>query len=274
MTLNISCGGAGRPLTRMVCMFLDMVLKYARRYPLGAFKGSLPPFITTMPGKHVHFAIEAQYYDDYSSPSASSFSIPSLPSDDDVSSPPSGLPYHHSPLADLPVITHSALVAGPVHFNYDVSLPPTPGVTLNHPTYHVSSLWDHPVTNPPTPFMEVECALLPWKITISPSRNSIHPYITFRDFFGSLYYNLRKQVKQAEYDQVNSPRLQTHIDNAYKRRYKRIPDYDQYEQELQGGVRRVDFLGEYVQFAGLSPNSNGRSRWTLQMAAPTPSHLS
>jgi len=254
-------------LTRMVCTFLDMVLKYARRSSVRAFKGCLPPFITTMPGKHVHFALEAQYYDDdYSSPSASSFSPSSLPSDD------AGSPYHYSPFADIPVVPHSALVAGPVHFIYDVSLPPTPDITLNHPTYHVSSLWDHPVTNPPTPFLEVECALLPWKITISPSRNSIHPYITFRDFFGSLYYNLRKQVKQAEYDQVNSPRLQAHIDNAYKRRYKRIADYDQYEKELQGGVRRVDFLGEYVQFAGLSPNSNGR--WTLQMAAPTPSHLS
>ena len=229
----------------------------------------------TMPGKHVHFAPEAQYYDDdYSSPSAFSFLTSSLPSEDGTSSPPSGSPYHYSPSTDIPVIPHPALVAGHVHFNYDVSLSPTPGVTLNHPTYHMSSLWDQPVTNPPTPFMEIECTLLPWKITISPSRNSIHPYITFRDFFGSLYYNLRKQVTQAEYDQVKSVRLQTHIDNAFKRRYKRIADYDQYEKELQGGVRRVDFMGEYVQFTGLSPNENGRLKWKLQMAAPTPSHLS
>jgi hypothetical protein len=226
-----------------------------------------------MPGKHVHFALEAQYYDDFSPPSASSFLTSSLPSDNDASSS-SGSPYHHSPLSDLPSVPHSALVAGPLHFQYDLSLAPTPGVTLNHPTYHVSSLWDQPVTNPPTAVMEIDCKLLPWKITISPSRNSSYPYITFRDFFGCLYHNLRKQVKQAEYDQVKSTRLQAHIDNAYKRRYKRIADYDQYEQELQGGVKRVDFLGEYVQFAGLSPSANGRSRWTLETATPTPSHLS
>jgi hypothetical protein len=166
------------------------------------------------------------------------------------------------------------LIAGPVHFNYDLSLAPTPGVTLNHPTYHVSSLWDQPVTNPPTAFIEIDCALLPWKITISPSRNSSQPYITFRDLFGCLYYNLRKQVTQAEYDQLKSPRHQAHIDSAYKRRYKRIADYDQYEKELQGGVRRVDFLGEYVQFAGLSPSPNGKSKWTLHVAPPTASHLS
>jgi hypothetical protein len=233
-----------------------------------------PSPIITMPGKHVHFALEAQYYDDYSPPSELSFPSSSLPSEDGTSSSPSGSPYYHSPLTDLPAVPHAALVAGPVHIDYDVSLPPSPGVTLNHPTYHISSFWEQPVTNPPTPFMEIECPLLPWKITISPSRNSTQPYITFRDFFGCLYYNLRRQVKQAEYDQVKSVRHQAHIDNAYKRRYKRIADYDQYEKELQGGVRRVDFLGEYVQFSGLSPSANGGSRWTLQMAAPTPSHLS
>lgn len=219
-----------------------------------------------MPGKHVHFADKAQYYDDYSPPSTLSFSTPSLPSEDGSSSF-SGSPY-------LQVVPHSALVAGPLHFDYDLTSQPTPGVTLNHPTYHVSFLWDHPVTNPPTAFMEIECAFLPWKITISPSRNSTQPYITFRDFFGCLYYNLRKQVKQAEYDQIKSTRHRAQIDNAYKRRYKRIADYDQYEKELQGGVRRADFLGECIQFAGLSPNANGRSKWTLHVMAPTPSHLS
>ena len=220
-----------------------------------------------MPGKHVHFALEAQYYDDYSPPS--SFSTSSLPSHDGSSSSSSS---SYSPL--IQTALHPALVAGPVHFNYDLSLPPVPGVTLNHPTYHLSSLWDQPVTNPPTAHMEIECALLPWKMSITPSRNPTHPYITFRDFFGCLYYTLRKQVKQAEYDQIKSGHHQSLVDNAYKRRYKRIPDYDQYEAELQGGVRRVDFLGEYVHFAGLSPNPNSRPKWTLQMVSPTPSHLS
>lgn len=219
----------------------------------------LPPFIMTrMPGKHVSFVSETKC--DSSLPalfSTSEGASPSLPSS----------PYHYLP-STIPGIPHSALVAGPVRLNYNVSLFPTPGVTLNHPLYNMSSLWDHPMTNPPMPFMEVECAAagFPWKITISPSRKST-PYITFRDFFSSLYYNLRKRATQAEYEQVKSARLQRHIVNAYQRRYERLADCDQYEEERRGGLRRVDFLGEYVQFAGLSPNSNGRSKLTLEKTA-------
>ena len=215
-----------------------------------------------MPGKHVHFGSVTEYVDDDYS--------------EGPSSPPplgQGSPYDYSPLPNISVTPHPALAAVVGnHFAYDVTSPPVRGVTITHPSYHVPALWNQPITHPPVPSLEIECSLLPWKVTIYPSKHSVHPFITFGDFFNGLYHNLRKQVTPAEYER--SAQHKFHIDNAYKRRYKRLQDYDQYEQERQGGVRRVDFLGECIDFGGLSYNPLGRVQWTLRVAVPKPSHLS
>jgi len=224
--------------------------------------------------RHVHFAPEAQYLSSnkgdsppffvpYSSSSSSSSSLPS--SRGPIT--PKGSPHQHLPLTNLSVTLHPALGTGS-GFIYDLT-------TLPIPDAHISeSLWHQPVTNPPTSHMEMECSLLPWRITIVPARNSGRTFITFGDLVTGLYQSLRKQVTPAEYGAIKSQQHRIPIDNAYKRRYKRCTDYDKYELERQGGVRRVDFLGDFVNFVGLSCNPNSKAQWTLHVAPLPPSHLS
>ncbi len=228
--------------------------------------------------RHVHFAPEVPSHDGYSPPFfvaySSSSSSSSSPSSQGPITPPSlgkGSPHQYLPLPNLSVTLHPALGTGS-GFTYDLTTLPIPDA---HPISHISeSLWHRPVTNPPTSHMEMECSFLPWRITIVPAKNSTRTFITFGDFATGLYQSLRKQVTPGEYGAIKSQQHRSPIDNAYKRRYKRCTDYDKHESERQGGVRRVDFLGDFVNFAGLSCNPNAKAQWTLHVAPLPPSHLS
>lgn len=232
-----------------------------------------------MPGKRVHFEdAEDASPIMYAYTPSPAFSTASLPISE--STPPplgSGSPYHHKALPELftAVVLHTLLSRGSTKLAYDLSTPPVPNATIRHLAYPISqSLWDQPTTNPPVPAMEIECVLLPWKITVVPSQHSRYTHVTFNDVFGAIYHSLRKQVTEAEFISVSSQSLRTQIDNAYKRRYKRLQEYSHYEKERDAGLRRVDFLGENVMFDGLSCNTDGRAQWTLHVSRPKPAHLS
>lgn len=223
----------------------------------------------TMQPKHVTFDPEPQYYPflDKQPPFIVTYSSSSSASTQGPITPPSlSKGFEYVPLPDLSVTLHPSLSKGS-GLTYDLSTLPIPGVTN---TLFSESLWHHPVTRPPTSQMEMECSLLPWRITIIPAKNSNRPFITFGDFVTGLYQSLRRQVTPAEYAAIKTPQHRLPIDNAYKRRCKRTTDFDQYERERQGGVKRVDFLGDFVNFAGLSCNPNAKAQWTLHVA-PLPS---
>ncbi|KAF9522766.1 hypothetical protein CPB83DRAFT_863937 [Crepidotus variabilis] len=231
-----------------------------------------------MPGKHVHFDLEEEASPImYAYTPSPAFSTPSLPISEINITPPtlgSGSPYHYKPLPELSAVVLHTLLSVGSPLSYDLTTPPVPNAAIRHPFYPIAdTLWDQPATNPPVPFMEVECALLPWKITVVPSQHSRHTHVTFNDIFGAIYHSLRKQVTEAEFCQVKSSTQRTQIESAYKRRYKRLQDYSHYERERDSGLRRVDFLGESVMFEGLSCNIDGRAQWTLLTSRPKASHL-
>lgn len=82
-------------------------------------------------------------------------------------------------------------------------------------------------------------------------------YITVWDVLKAVHTGLRTPIRQADYDRLGTgSRHQNRVRKAYEDRYKmqrRNPAA--YEEEKMGGVKRVDFLVEYVRFMGLVPHN-------------------
>ncbi|RDB22499.1 hypothetical protein Hypma_010156 [Hypsizygus marmoreus] len=213
-----------------------------------------------MPGKHVRFqGIPPTPPSLYSSNS-------SLPSTDGPITPPSGRymgsPHAYSPLPKAASRIHSALRAAPgPYIRYDLSLPPT---TLQLAPSMPSHVLRDAATEPPLPVMTITCRHVPWKITVRASGNP--PYVTVMDVFDAIYSSLRLNVTESEFGRIPTLDEQRRVDDAYRRRYKRIGDVKLYELEKAKGVKRVDFLQARTMFAGLTSTMAGPEVWELNVS--------
>ena len=66
----------------------------------------------------------------------------------------------------------------------------------------------------------------------------------------NLYRELRRSLDPREYDALGRERRRS-VDNAFRERLRR--DRDNYDRNVEHGVRRIDCLGELRRFVGLRP---------------------
>jgi hypothetical protein len=116
--------------------------------------------------------------------------------------------------------------------------------------------------------MTILSPYLSWSIKVTPtgySRSRDSYYVTVWDVLSAVHSSLRKSVHQAEYDRLGrgSP-YENRVRKAYHGRYTMYPHHSSaYQEEKMGGVRRVDFLAEYVKFMGLVPRDMRSGEFTL-----------
>lgn len=228
-----------------------------------------------MPGKHskhVHFDERNVYSPSTPSPT---YSMSSLPSSSGPYTPPpfgAGSPYHYTPLPDSAVTLNPALGVGLKHVIYNMTTLPSTVTDRGYPL--PPAILMETATMPPVQSMVIQCPLLPWVIKVEPPKSKQRNFIVVQDFFDCLYFALRRPVTDEEFNTVVSSGQRNSITNAFQRRIKSVPDYGLYLEEQKKGLKRVDFLGEYIMFDGLSANLNGGAQWTLQVSRPAPTHWS
>ncbi|KAF9460202.1 hypothetical protein BDZ94DRAFT_1266623 [Collybia nuda] len=210
-----------------------------------------------MSGRYVHFA-----YDSYPPTPPSTFSnSSSLPSPGGPMTPPP-LHYKHAPLPAVPCQLNPILAAPSAHnLHYNMTLPPS--TVQFHPTvpHHIR---DEPATYPHVPRMTITSRSLPWSITVTPSGKSV--FVTVSDVFKAIYASLRVNMTSGEFAQLRSVDAQRQVNDAYRRRYRLIPNPSAYDEEKRQGLRRVDFLAAMHCFAGLSPTKQGPDVWELSVS--------
>ncbi|PPQ69404.1 hypothetical protein CVT25_004638 [Psilocybe cyanescens] len=208
-----------------------------------------------MPGlkRHVHF-------DDNSSPTSSSSSLPS--SDGPITPPPHGFgsPYHPTSLSlmESNAYVNPILATSNRSFDFDISKSPT---SITYYATLSKSVWEQPATQPAAHSMVVVCDRLPWVLTILPGGNQ-QGYVTVWDFIHGLYSSLRQSVSKTEFSTL-SPEGQDAVAMAYKNRCKYFFEASQYDAEMMKGVKRVDFLVGHSIFSGIKIGKGGR--WDLMV---------
>lgn len=149
---------------------------------------------------------------------------------------------------------------------FDVRNPPTSARASRHSI--TPNELNEPATAPPVPSMTILSPYLSWSIKVTPtgySRSRDSYYVTVWDVLSAVHSSLRKSVHQAEYDRLGrgSP-YENRVRKAYHGRYTMYPHHSSaYQEEKMGGVRRVDFLAEYVKFMGLVPRDMRSGEFTL-----------
>ena len=176
-----------------------------------------------------------------------------------------GSPYACSPLPTVPTQIHPALgFSHTPHLSYNVSLPPTT-VTPHLPSLSPTVLAES-ATNPPLPTLTIVHPYLPWPITITPSSGKPGAFITVSDVLRGIYHSLRLNVTPAEFKNLPSTEAQHRVNEAYRRRYKRITDARVYAEEKGKGLKRVDFLVDKHRFMGLVSTQRGPTVWELSVS--------
>jgi len=105
---------------------------------------------------------------------------------------------------------------------------------------------------------------LPWTIRVVPTHKP-GTYVSISDVLDAIFGTLRLTATEGEYRKIPTQEMQQRVDIAYRRRYKRLQDAQQYQKEKMRGVRRVDFLAEKNIFAGLSSTPRGPDVWELNV---------
>lgn len=103
---------------------------------------------------------------------------------------------------------------------------------------------------PPDHYLEICCAQLPWKVTVTHLDTGRFNFVTVRDVMRTLYEALRPQISQAELQSVcgGNAHRREQVEAAYKQRITRSKSP---EEKRTKGIRRVDLLGGDTVFAGL-----------------------
>ncbi|KAH9916022.1 uncharacterized protein B0H18DRAFT_1087395 [Fomitopsis serialis] len=188
-----------------------------------------------------------------------------------VPSPPS--PFGSLPYVAGHVMIHPVLAAPHTALAWDLLLAPStasiPGAYTT-PSPLNPALLAEPATHPGLPSLTIICDLLPWSITITPTRSHV---VSVGDVLHALYRMLRIAVSQTELG-VLPPDTLTRVHGAFHTRHKMLPDARSRAEEKQKGVKRVDFLMDLRRFAGLSIVMSGAALngkglgevWALQLA--------
>jgi hypothetical protein len=101
---------------------------------------------------------------------------------------------------------------------------------------------------------------LPWQINIEATQPN---GITIYDFFRHIYQQLHQPIAQEEYyNNELAPSDREMLIIAFQIRCAMFPD------QLQAGVRRIDFLGQEVCFIGLKHRRGGRWEFKTQLPPP------
>ncbi|KXN82301.1 hypothetical protein AN958_02733 [Leucoagaricus sp. SymC.cos] len=238
-----------------------------------------------MPGKHVRFARNNTIhpispstlpppppltYDSYSPASTNSLLTPP-----DYSAPlPPTKSYSHynAPLQRSHSAHHSsALRLHPLLENsshpeltYDVRLPPTQIGSKRRVI--TSEEFRDPATSPRTPSMTIIHKYLRWSIHVRGSGYSKSRgvyYVTVWDVLNAIHTSMRASINQRDYDELGS-KHQNRVRKAYEDRYRMYPrGSSAYEEGKMGGVRRVDFLVDFVKFMGLTPHNVEKGEYML-----------
>ncbi|KAF9449809.1 hypothetical protein P691DRAFT_811875 [Macrolepiota fuliginosa MF-IS2] len=107
-------------------------------------------------------------------------------------------------------------------------------------------------TYPPIPSMTIRHDYLPWSIRVTPtgySRSRREPYVTVWDILKAIHSSLWTTITPGEFDALGTgSEYQRRVTRAYETRYR--SSHTSYEEKM-GGVRRVDYLVEFVYFMGL-----------------------
>lgn len=196
----------------------------------------------------VHFAA----YEPSHTPSAVFDPLPPLVAKSTASS-------HHSPHISRSHIEHVRIhpvlsEKKPIH--WDVS---------SHPAYArlQPAILVQPATFPAQTALTVTSALLPWPIII---RGQPGSYVTVEDVLYTIFTHLRKTVTGDEFLGYLSPQAQARASEAYRRRYHRLRNNDDYHKEKRKGARRVDFLLEYNRWSGLISTVHGPAVWEMKVS--------
>jgi hypothetical protein len=99
-----------------------------------------------------------------------------------------------------------------------------------------------------------------WHITVRPAEGKV---VLVRDVLSAIYTSLRQPATGADFDSLPPP-VQREVGAAFARRWARMPPQMQ-NAERAKGLKRVDFLGSGVTFAGLS-KSQMAGCWNLLLA--------
>lgn len=241
-----------------------------------------------MPGKHVRFSRDATVHTYPSTilhpppalihESHSPTSTNSLLTPSDYQSPLPPMSLHkrnltspvkrahsarHSP---LPQLHHLLESSSSPELLYDIRLQPAQIVSKRRVI--TSEEFNDPAISPWIPSMTIFHKYLPWSIHVKPSgysRSRRMQYVTVWDVLNAIHFSLRETIHQQDYDNLgHGSQHQNRVKHAYESRYRLHPrNSPGHEAEKMGGVRRVDFLVEYVKFMGLTPHNVESREYTL-----------
>ncbi|KAJ7279689.1 hypothetical protein C8J57DRAFT_1303982 [Mycena rebaudengoi] len=256
--------------------------------------------------RSVHFSTTNIAYSPipWSSPGASTSSLPPSPSSEAHCIPPAdaddGAHYHSTTpavqdddAASLPVAPaflgpwsspHPNAIAlrqqfvppspfiGPVQLHfllaYSPFRPPHIHYELSHPLHTINSqvtpAFLDPATYPPTSALTIICRHIKWPVLISSSYPQ--EFVTVMDVFRAVYTGLRRAVLPAEYETLADREDKAGVDGSYYTRCKLRPDGPERQLETLKGVKRVDFLKGRNRFLGLSGPIGGPHVWELNVA--------
>ncbi|KAF8917539.1 hypothetical protein CPB85DRAFT_1250024 [Mucidula mucida] len=121
-----------------------------------------------------------------------------------------------------------------------------------------------PATYPALPKLIISFIDMPkWQIHVVPSTGTAH--VTVHDVLSALYAQLRIPASDGECARAFADRLvdRASVRDAFYRRVGMMPEpYRLAEQKK--GIKRVDFLGSKIRFAGISPKSpRSPDEWVL-----------
>lgn len=115
-----------------------------------------------------------------------------------------------------------------------------------------------PATSPATAQLFITCALLPYEINVTPSKDYGQPFVTVGDVLREVYVQLRTQISHDEYARLcNVPHVKQSVDSAFYTRCAMLREGRKAEE--QRGVRRSDLLMGSQMFAGLEMRSNNQA---------------
>jgi len=104
-------------------------------------------------------------------------------------------------------------------------------------------------TTPPLPALSITSIHLPWPINIRASNGS---YVTLRDFVNSIYYSLRTNINDSEFNLLPHEVNKKMATQSYELRYRRFRYIYGHDGEKRDGMKRVDFLMGRTRFKGIS----------------------
>ncbi|KAF8213721.1 hypothetical protein K438DRAFT_1804526 [Mycena galopus ATCC 62051] len=214
-----------------------------------------------MPGKTVRFS------DDVVSPPTPSptFSSTSLPSSYGPFTPPNAFnPYMPLNMAGVAAsgLHHTLAYTGAKPLLcFDVTLPPDnvkPATNNMAPTI----LCEYATKQEFSSLVLVHPRLGRWRITVQPAEGKV---VLVRDVLSAIYTSLRQAASAADFASL-PPAAQVEVTAAFNRRWARMPTPQTKAIEQKKGLKRVDFLGSMVTFAGLLKSQSGQNCWELLLS--------